>query len=116
MTAAKATAPRYVAGHSTGIRVTLTRELPLAQHARHPSFLGEHDGTPIVYKCLAIEYVAAIRRGLAERGAVIHDVPSSWMTLATAEDLAAETHPDEFVQLRKAVLAGRAGGAKDGAK
>ena len=83
----EATQPRYVAGHGT--RVKLTRELPPAPHDRYAYFIGELDGTPIRYHCLEVGYIVAIRRGLAERGAVLHDAPGSWLDLATAEDLRA---------------------------
>lgn len=111
MTAAKAKAPRYVAGSSIGVRVTLTNEFPMKPGDNFPYFLGELDGMHILYHCLAVEYVAAIRRGLAEHGTVLHDAPSAWMTVVPTKPI-----PDELVQLRDAVRAGRAGGSKDGAK
>jgi hypothetical protein len=61
---------------------------------RYPYFVGELDGTPIRYHCLAVEHVVAIRRGLAECGTVIHDAPSAWLDLARgAERTTAQ--PDE---------------------
>lgn len=86
------TKPRHVPGH--GVRVTLTRELPMAALDRYPYFVGDLDGTPIRYHCLAVESVVGIRRGLAECGVVIHDAPSSWLDLATGAERAA-AQPDE---------------------
>jgi len=107
------TQPGYVPGHAGDIRVKLTRELPIGKFERFPHFIGELDGTPIRYYCLNVAYVVAIRRGLAERGAVLHDASSSWLDFPEATELAAPLDP-ELTRLREAVLAGRAGGATDG--
>ena len=83
---AMTTAPRYVPGRYGGVRVTLTRELPPAPHERYAYFVGEHDGTPIRYHCLEVASLIAIRRGLAECGAVIHDAADAWLELVTPGD------------------------------
>jgi hypothetical protein len=86
---AMTTQPRYVPGGYAGCgpRVTLTRELPSGPHERYAYFIGEHDGTPIRYHCLEVESLVAIRRGIAECGAVTHDATSAWLELATPENL-----------------------------
>jgi hypothetical protein len=111
----RTTAPAYVPGRYGGPRVTLTRELPAEPRDRYPYFIGTLEGTPIRYHCLDVAYVVAIRRGLAERGTVIHEAANAWLDLAIAAELPAQEDPDELVRLRDAFQAGRTGGAADGA-
>ena len=108
--------PKYVPGLLGGVRVTLLRELPIRQFAHFPDFLGELDGTMILYHCLSTVSVIAIRRGLATSGSVLHDAPDSWLELATDADVRA-AYPavaPELQLLRDAVRAGQAGGRTDG--
>ena len=114
----QATLPIFTGGGG-GVRVKLTRELPMIEHDRYPYFIGELDGTPIRYHCLYVSAVVAIRRGLAQRGAVWHDAHDAWLELAIPADLPAqedpaEIPPAELVQLRDAVRTGQAGGPTDG--
>jgi hypothetical protein len=114
----EATQPIFTGGGG-GVRVKLIREVPMTEYERYPYFIGELDGTPIRYHCLYVSNVVAIRRGLAQRGAVWHDAHDSWLELAAPADLpaqedAAEIPPAELVQLRDAARAGQVGGPTDG--
>jgi hypothetical protein len=93
MTARKTPAPQpcpyYVPPRFGGwSRVTFTAELPKSSYSGHPSFLGEMDGTAVVYDALDTPSGIQIRHAIQEHGKAIADVTSQWMHEATPKEIA----------------------------